>query len=65
MKESFRQVYIGDVSLRNPLLMAPIFTGYATPEGLVTTKFTDFYELRARHVGALMPEPFCIEENTR
>ena len=65
MKKSFREVYIGDVSMRNPLLMAPVFTGYATPEGLVTTKFTEFYELRARHVGALTPEPFCIEENTR
>ena len=43
-----RPVAIGDVELRNRIVMPPCTTNYADPQGYVTEKTLGFYEERAR-----------------
>ncbi len=45
---------IGKMELRNRIIMAPMGTGYATEEGLVTQRLKDYYEERARGGAALI-----------
>lgn len=45
---------IGRMELRNRIIMAPMGTGYATEEGLVTQRLKDYYEERARGGAALI-----------
>ncbi len=56
---------IGNVSLRNNFMMAPVKTGYGTKEGMVTNKHITFYKRRARHIGAIIPEPFFIDSRVK
>ena len=45
---------IGQMELRNRIIMAPMGTGYATNEGFVTDRMKDYYEARARGGAALI-----------
>ncbi len=45
---------IGQMELRNRIIMAPMGTGYATTEGVVTQRLKDYYEERARGGAALI-----------
>lgn len=56
---------VGSVSLRNEFIMAPVKTGYSTKEGIVTDRHLRFYQRRARHIGAIIPEPFFIDSRVK
>jgi len=53
------------LELRNPYVFAPIKTGYADGDGRVTKRHLAFYGRRARHVGAVTPEPFYLASGLR
>ncbi len=53
------------LKLRNPYIFAPIKTGYCDRDGLVTVKHLAYYRKRARHVGAVIPEPFYLHSGLR
>ncbi|MFW6049274.1 MAG: FAD-dependent oxidoreductase [Candidatus Bipolaricaulota bacterium] len=56
---------IGEIDLRNRFIMAPIKTGYNEGNGLVTDRHLEFYRRRAKHVGAVIPEPVYIDSRLR
>ncbi|MBW2108713.1 MAG: FAD-dependent oxidoreductase [Deltaproteobacteria bacterium] len=56
---------IGEVTLRNRFIMAPVKTAYGMPEGEVTDRHIAFYRRRMAHVGAMTPEPFYIHYDLR
>jgi 2,4-dienoyl-CoA reductase-like NADH-dependent reductase (Old Yellow Enzyme family)/thioredoxin reductase len=45
---------IGQMELRNRIIMAPMGTGFATEEGFVTNRMKDYYEERAKGGAALI-----------
>ncbi len=53
------------LKLRNPYIFAPIKTGYCDGDGLVTVKHLAYYRKRARHAGAVIPEPFYLHSGLR
>ncbi|WP_181685194.1 oxidoreductase [Halorhabdus salina] len=56
---------IGDRTLDNEFVMAPVKTGYGDAEGRVTDRIRDFYARRADHVGAITPEPLALDPSLR
>jgi len=48
------EVYIGTLKLKNRIVMPPMVTQYASPEGLVTERTKDYYAARARGGAALI-----------
>ena len=56
---------IGDLSLRCPLIMAPVQTGYGKQTGEVTEEHFSFWERRSEHAGAVIVEPFFLEPHLR
>ncbi len=53
------------LDLRNPYLMAAVKLGYTKGDGMVTDKHIAFYEPRAKHVGAVIPEPLYMHKGLR
>lgn len=58
-------ITINSVQLRNRLVLAPITTAYATPEGDVTDRHIGFYRQRARDVGMVVVEASVIRPDGR
>jgi 2,4-dienoyl-CoA reductase (NADPH2) len=56
---------LGSLELRNSYLFAPIKTGYSDGSGRVTERHLAFYRERARHVGAVIPEPLYLDRGLR
>jgi 2,4-dienoyl-CoA reductase-like NADH-dependent reductase (Old Yellow Enzyme family)/thioredoxin reductase len=56
---------LGGVSLRNPIIMAPVKTAYGVSEGKVTDRHIAFYKRRGADAGAITPEPFYIHYDLR
>jgi len=56
---------IGDLTLDNEFVMAPVKTGYGDADGRVTERLRDFYDRRAEHVGAITPEPLALDPRLR
>jgi 2,4-dienoyl-CoA reductase-like NADH-dependent reductase (Old Yellow Enzyme family)/thioredoxin reductase len=58
----FQPVSIGQMSIRNRLVMPPMGTNYATLDGYVTQRSKDYYEARARGgVGLIIVEVTCVD----
>ncbi len=57
----FEPVQIGALELRNRLVMLPMETNYADPDGSVTHRLTEHYEARAHDVGLVLIQIACIE----
>ncbi len=53
------------LQMKNQFLMPPIKTGYCDKEGFVTDKFINFYKRRSEYLGAVTPEPLCIDRSVR
>lgn len=53
------------LDLRNQFIMPPFKTGYCDKEGNVSRRFIDFYKRRAEFIGAVTPEPLCIDRGLR
>jgi len=53
------------LSLKNQFIFAPIKTGYSDGYGIVTQRHLDFYERRAKYLGAIIPEPFYLDKGLR
>lgn len=56
---------LGDLTLDNEFVMAPVKTGYGDADGQVTQQLRDFYDRRAEHVGAITPEPLALDPRLR
>jgi 2,4-dienoyl-CoA reductase-like NADH-dependent reductase (Old Yellow Enzyme family)/thioredoxin reductase len=60
--KTFEAVRIGKLALANRLLMAPVKTGFAGPDGLVTEQLLAYYRRRAEGgVGAIIVEPLFVD----
>ncbi len=58
----FETVHIGDLALSNRLLMAPVKTGFAGPDGTVSEQLLAYYRRRAEGgVAAIIVEPLYID----
>ena len=51
---------IGTLRLRNRLVLPPITTKSAAPDGAVTERILRFYEERSRHVGLVVVEATAV-----
>lgn len=56
---------LGNVKLRNNIIMSPVKTGYGDAEGNISQRHLAFWERRSRHVAAVIFEPFFIDRNVR
>jgi 2,4-dienoyl-CoA reductase-like NADH-dependent reductase (Old Yellow Enzyme family)/thioredoxin reductase len=57
----FEPIRIGGLALRNRLVMLPMETNYAGPDGSVTERLIAYYSARARDVGLVLVQITCIE----
>ncbi len=53
------------LNLKNNFIMATIKTGYGDKKGNLTEKHIDFYERRARYLGAITLEPLFMDKGLR
>ncbi len=53
------------MELRNPFLLAPLKLGYANGDGKINQKHLDFYRERSAFLGAVIPEPFYLDQGLR
>jgi len=53
------------LNLKTKFIMPPIKTGFCSKEGFVTDKFIDLYKRRSKFLGAIIPEPLCIDRSLR
>ncbi len=53
------------LKLRNPFIFAPIKTGFGDGTGLVNQRHINFYLRRAKHLGAVIPEPLYLHKGLR
>jgi len=59
-------IRIGRLEIRNRLVLPPMNTGYATPQGLPTRRMLDYYSVRARGgVGLIIVEAAVIHPSAR
>src|SRR4030042_876576 len=62
LKRIFEPVDIGTLHLRNRIVMAPMFSQFASEKGEVTERMLHYYERRAESgVGLLMVETTCVD----
>lgn len=62
LEKVFESIYIGNMYLKNRIVMAPMFSQFASDKGEVTDRMIDYYERRAQgDVGLLMVETTCID----
>jgi len=58
----FSSLSIGELKIKNRLIMAPVKTGFGMPEGDVTFRHEAYYKRRAKGgVGAIIIEPLFID----
>ena len=56
-----KPIKIGPIQVKNRIVMAPMNTGFAGPNGEVTEKMIDYYEKRAKHgVGLIVVEATAV-----
>jgi 2,4-dienoyl-CoA reductase-like NADH-dependent reductase (Old Yellow Enzyme family)/thioredoxin reductase len=53
------------LELKNKFILAPVKTGYSNGTGIITNKHLKFYELRAKYLGAVIPEPLYLDKGLR
>jgi len=53
------------LELKNQFIFAPIKTGYSDGSGMLTEKHLNFYNKRAKYLGAVIPEPFYMDKGLR
>ncbi len=53
------------LALKNPFIFAPVKTGYGDQSGIINQKHLDFYQKRAKYLGAITPEPLYIDKGLR
>jgi len=59
-------VAIGSIQVKNRIVMAPMNTGFAGPDGEVTDKMIDYYEKRAKHgAGLIVVEATGVVPNVK
>lgn len=51
--------------LKNQFIFAPIKTGYSNGSGVVTERHLAFYKRRSQYLGAVIPEPFYLDQGLR
>jgi 2,4-dienoyl-CoA reductase-like NADH-dependent reductase (Old Yellow Enzyme family) len=62
MKELFKPGKIGNLTIKNRIVMSPASTKVATPEGFVSQRIIDYYEARAKGgVGLIIPQAIEID----
>lgn len=62
----FGSIKIGTTIIKNRIVMAPMNTNFADPEGFVTRKFVDYYLARARGgTGLIMISAAVIDEKAK
>jgi 2,4-dienoyl-CoA reductase (NADPH2) len=62
LKHLFNPIKIGDMELKNRIVMAPMGTGMATPEGYITDQMMDYYAERAKGgAGLITTEITCVD----
>jgi 2,4-dienoyl-CoA reductase-like NADH-dependent reductase (Old Yellow Enzyme family)/thioredoxin reductase len=61
-KKLFEPIQVGNLLLKNRIVMAPMATNFATQEGFATEQLIDYYVERARNnVGLIIVECACID----
>ncbi|OPL15255.1 MAG: hypothetical protein AVO39_02345 [delta proteobacterium MLS_D] len=65
MKMLSSELAVGNRTLKNRTVMAPIKTAYGVLTGEVTDRHLRFFERRNRYVGAIIPEPFYLHSSLR
>lgn len=61
IEKLLRPITIGPVNIKNRIVMAPMNTGFAGPNGELTDKMIDYYEKRAKHgVGLIVVEATAV-----
>ena len=53
------------LNLKNLFIFAPIKTGYSDQNGFIKKRHLDFYERRAKYLGAITPEPLYLDKGLR
>jgi len=53
------------MNLKNPFIMAPVKLGYSDTSGEVKEKHIEFYSLRSKEIGAVIPEPLYLDKGLR
>ncbi len=53
------------MNLKNNFIFATVKTGYSDKTGIVTQKHLNFYDVRSKHIAAVIPEPLYIDKNLR
>lgn len=62
LEKLFEPARLGEMNLRNRMIMPPMGTNYATQDGYVTDQMTDYYEQRAKSgVGLVIVEAACVD----
>lgn len=56
---------LSNVELRNSFFMAAVKTGYGNGEGSITDRHLAFWNVRSKHVAAVIFEPFFIDKRVR
>ncbi|MEE8173763.1 MAG: NADH oxidase, partial [Dehalococcoidia bacterium] len=61
----FQPIAIGDMRLKNRIVMAPMGTGLTSDDGSVTEQLIEYHAERARGgVGLIVVEPVCVDYPT-
>ena len=62
LKKLFEPLSIGEMRLRNRIVMAPVVTNLASSDGRVTEQVLAFYEERAKGgAGLIIVEATCVD----
>lgn len=56
---------IKELGFKNNIIMAPVKTGYNSGNGEITKRHIEFWKVRSKDVGAVIPEPFYLDKNVR
>ena len=62
-KQVLQPIRIGQLELKNRLVMLPMETNYTTRDGEVTERIKDYYRERARDVGLILIQITCVESS--
>jgi len=60
-KKLFEPIQIGNIKLRNRIVMLPMETSYASQDGFVTDRMRNYYQKRATDVGLVLIQITCVE----
>jgi len=61
----FQPIRLGEIEVKNRLVMSPMLIGFATKDGFVTERLKAYYEERARGgIGLIIVEENCIDAPT-